>query len=726
MIDLTALSERFGVSVELLEEYRGLLEAHGIPMGEATAREEGRAQRVLMVSTHGYWGDPPPAGVPDTGGQTYYVLEVSKAWARQGREVIIFARWFQPFPRVERFADGVWLVRLAAGSDQFVRKEEIYELCAPLAEAGTAVGALFGAEGVMGHYADGMAVAVEIGERLGVPAVTTPHSMGVLKMMRLGWDPLDQAQLRDPEYHFWTRETYELAALRGTNFEIANTPREPEILDEFYGVQFPSAVMPAGAAKPFFEAGAGPVDAEMLARFGVQERRYVLFWGRLSEAKFVEGVVQVLGEARALRPDLAGDVVALIIGGSPDDPSEEEREVEEAVRREMLRYGLGPDDVRRVESQDHAVLAPLSRGGLAYVGMQKLEPFGMGAAEAMGAGLPTLISSNAGITRWLTDGEHALFVRPGEPREAAEGLLSLLEDEDRWKKLSADGRAKSLADFSWDGIARRQGLVLDALCAGEDPRGADPTPVVALEHFQRRTGRAYHRTTPAWRGDLPHIKDHHVTASARLVPLLVERAAAARAEGRRLTVAVGGESGSGKSEIAHLLTLMLRPEGVQGVVIPGDAFFKLSPAQNHANRIACDARGALADGVGPQEVDLERLDRILAAGLDRGTAQVSIPSDCRAIPGRRYPQVPVSLEGVDVLLIDLTYSLLLDHASCKVFLERSVLDHIDAVRERNLTRDPNQDFDFVQRVLEREHSIIGPLVEQAAIVVDKQYEVRKG
>ena len=35
-------------------------------------------ERILMISTHGYWGNPPPAGVPDTGGQTFYVLEVSK------------------------------------------------------------------------------------------------------------------------------------------------------------------------------------------------------------------------------------------------------------------------------------------------------------------------------------------------------------------------------------------------------------------------------------------------------------------------------------------------------------------------------------------------------------------------------------------------------------------------------------------------------------------------
>ena len=45
----------------------------------------------------------------------------------------------------------------------------------------------------------------------------------------------------------------------------------------------------------------------------------------------------------------------------------------------------------------------------------------------------------------------------------------------------------------------------------------------------------------------------------------------------RLTVAISGESGSGKSEICILLTFMLPKLGFKGAVVPGDAFFKLPP-----------------------------------------------------------------------------------------------------------------------------------------------------
>jgi glycosyltransferase involved in cell wall biosynthesis len=729
MDDLARLAGKWGIdTVERMERYRRLFEEHGIPADGLAVdsappdAEAPVARRILNVSTHGYWGDPPPAGVPDTGGQTHYVLEISKAWARQGRRVIILARWFKGFPRVERIADGVWLVRVRAGGDAFVRKEEIFGLAPEMAEEGVAVAGLFAADGVIGHYADGMVVATEMAERLSLPLICVPHSLGVLKMMRLGMDPDDQADLRDARYHFWMRESFELAALEAVNFEIANTPREPEILQEVYDRTYPHEVMPAGAARPFFDVAERPIDRALLGRIGLTERRYLLFWGRMSQAKNVAGVVRVLGEARKIAPAETDDVVAVIVGGSPYNPSQEERQIEEQIRREMLGFGLGGNDVVRLESQTHDQLAPLARAGLAYVGMQHLEPFGMGAAEAMGAGLPTLISSAAGITRWLKDGDEALFVDPDDAAGAARKLVGLLKDPAAWERLAERGRRKALDDFSWPGIATRIGRVFDRLHAGEDPRHATGGQQTA-ERFTRRTGRAYHRLSPAWRGDIPRIEPHHVDAATALLPETATRIRRAHDEGRRLTVGLGGESGSGKTEIAHLLALMLRREGLNGIVLAGDAFFVRPPAENHRYRVEADGRGALEEAIGPDEVDLARLDRILAAARERATARVEVPSDCRRLPGRRYPDVPVSLEGIDALFIDLTYALLLENLGWKVFLERGCLTQLDSVEERNRERDPDQDFAFVRRVLEIEHAIIAPLRSRADIVVDADYRI---
>ena len=74
----------------------------------------------------------------------------------------------------------------------FVRKEDIYALCPALAWHSTVIGRLFHAEGVVGHYADGMVNAVEVGEELKIPVVNVPHSLGVIKMKNMAKDPFDQ------------------------------------------------------------------------------------------------------------------------------------------------------------------------------------------------------------------------------------------------------------------------------------------------------------------------------------------------------------------------------------------------------------------------------------------------------------------------------------------------------------------------------------------------------
>ena len=35
--------------------------------------------------------------------------------------------------------------------------------------------------------------------------------------------------------------------MRGGNFEVANTPEEPEMLKKYYDLEVPNTVMPAGA-----------------------------------------------------------------------------------------------------------------------------------------------------------------------------------------------------------------------------------------------------------------------------------------------------------------------------------------------------------------------------------------------------------------------------------------------------------------------------------------------
>jgi glycosyltransferase involved in cell wall biosynthesis/uridine kinase len=717
---LQKAASRYDLSIALLEEYRDIFLENGIPMFLAKKTPK-YARRIVMVSTHGYWSDPPPAGVPDTGGQTYYVLEVSRVWARMGRKIIILARWFRPYARVESLDKNLWLVRIPAGSDKFVRKEDIYPLVPELAEHAVAVSALFGAHAVMGHYADGMAISVEAGERLGIPTVIIPHSLGINKVISLGFDPDDPGTWFDEKYNFGTRESYELAALEGANLEVANTLAEPDILREYYGKEFSHIVMPAGAGSDFFDIYKKP-GTELLDKYGLIPFKYLIYFGRFSEAKNVPGVVALFGEAQLIDKELMKGIKLVLVGGSPENPQPEEVSVENSITSMMKHYGLKESDVVRLPSQEWRTLAVLAHHSLFYAGMQKMEPFGMGVAEAMAAGAPVIISSRAGIALWIADDREGVVVNPDDPHGAAERVVSLIEDEKRLRNMARRGNRLCRDTFSWVAIARDQGEMIDSLCQGKPPHGVIKKGNVRSA-FTQRKGRAYHRLAFAWRGDPPVIRKKHKKAATELFPSVVRKIVNARKRKERVIVAIGGESGAGKTEIAEYLRFLLRKEKMWGVTIAGDAFFRLTPAENHKARLAAYAEGRLDHYLGPSEVDLEKLDTILKRAATRTVNELSVPSDCRRLGSRRYTDVPVDLGGIDAVFVDLTYSLLLKNVTLKVFLESDYAGRINEVRERNYDRDPDQDFEFIVKVLEIEHRIIQELRQEADFIVTADYEV---
>ncbi|MFH1722127.1 MAG: glycosyltransferase, partial [Candidatus Altiarchaeota archaeon] len=355
-----------------------------------------------------------------------------------------------------------------------------------------------------------------------------------------------------------------------------------------------------------------------------------------------------------------------------------------------------------------------------YVGMQEMEPFGMGAAEAMGVGLPVVISKAAGITQWMKDGKDGIIVNPHDPQATAKKLLSFLTREKKFNDISKNGYLLARKKFSWGGIAEHIAEFSDKLVCNKVP-SIKSKGTRGKKQITARTGRAYHRLTFAWRGDPPIIKDHHKHAAEGILPYIME---AVKSSKKRVTIAIGGESGSGKTEIAEYLRFLMRRENVWGATLSGDAFFKLPPAQNHEQHMKAYESKRLEQWIGPQEVDLKRLDNLLAKALNKKTHLIFTPSDTRSLGSRRYENVPLDLTNTDVVTVDLTYALLLNNIAIKIFLEKDYLEKIEDIKSRHLLRDPDQDFEFIKKVLEIEHAIIAPLREKADLIVTRDYDVK--
>jgi len=210
------------------------------------------------------------------------------------------------------------------------------------------------------------------------------------------------------------------------------------------------------------------------------------------------------------------------------------------------------------------------------------------------------------------------------------------------------------------------------------------------------------------KGDVLKIKPHH-TAAARAVYDLI-RDDVKSAPGR-FVAAVGGESGSGKSETAAELARLAGEDGAPALVLQQDDYFVLPPKTNARKR-----REDFA-WVGPGEVRLSLLDEHL--GLARDPAVVEIEKPLSLFDEDELAAEVVSLADIKLVVVEGTYTTSLANVDRRVFIDRDYRATAEARAERGRE---GQD-DFLERVLAREHEFIAPLKGRADIIINADYAV---
>ena len=210
------------------------------------------------------------------------------------------------------------------------------------------------------------------------------------------------------------------------------------------------------------------------------------------------------------------------------------------------------------------------------------------------------------------------------------------------------------------------------------------------------------------RGDIFIIGAHHRAAARQLaddiVPLLI-------ADITSLAIGISGESGSGKSELAQALSDALSEQDIDSIILQQDDYFHYPPRTNDARR-RDDIRW-----VGPQEVDLDRLDANIAA-LMHGE---SIVKPLVIYAENRIATESVARPGARILLIEGTYVSRLRHLSHRIFIDRTYTQ-TKVARKRRAREAPEP---FIERVLDIEHQLIKTQKTSADWIVDSEYSVRR-
>jgi mannosylfructose-phosphate synthase len=413
----------------------------------------------MMISTHGYVSANPEFGMPDTGGQVVYVLELSKCLARMGYRVDILTRRFEDQPPSEPVSDRVRILRFPCGGKDFIPKEV---LCDSIPEWVTNVERYVRSKRlryafINSHYWDAGLAAQSLANRLEIPHVHTPHSIGAWKRDNMDGDP----EQLERKYNFRRRVREEKVVYDECDLLVATTPPQRDILTngEYDAAAHKIKVIPPGYDDTRF------FPVSLASRRALKEEleldgRIVLALGRMAKNKGYDLLLRSMSSVfRRL------ENVRLLLAVGSTEPNEAESDQIEDLKE--LADALGIAD--RVIFRDYIPdewLADYYRAADVFALSSRYEPFGMTAVEAMACGTPTVVTTEGGLWEHVTWGLDALYANPFDPEAFGHAIHAVLAYPRVAQQMIKYGSQTARARFTWTGIAQQLLSVLQSADLG--------------------------------------------------------------------------------------------------------------------------------------------------------------------------------------------------------------------------------------------------------------------
>jgi len=411
-------------------------------------------KRILMISTHGYFEGKPSLGLPDTGGQVVFVIELSKALAKSGYKVDILTRQFEDFSEIETINENVQIVRIPCGGNDFIPKEYLVENLPELIDGFVehCQNNNLKYEFIDSHYWDAGFVGTRLGKIFDIPVIFTPHSLGIWKKMEMEETlakkgiEIDEEEF-EKEYNFKKRNEAEKMIMSNAAKVVATTPQQMDIICEKYGI-------PEGKVAiitPGFDANKyQKIDKKQLTRV-VEERnlpdKFIMTVGRIASNKGYDLLIQAMKYVLEEIPD-----IKLVLRIGSQKPTENEIRQKEELLKLAEKLGISDKLLFLDYIEELEYLYNMAR---VFVLASTYEPFGMTAIEAMACGTPAVVTDKGGLKYFLEDGKDAIIVNPFDTGKLGKTIVTLLKDQGLYNEISQKGYQKAHSMFTWEMIANK-------------------------------------------------------------------------------------------------------------------------------------------------------------------------------------------------------------------------------------------------------------------------------
>ncbi len=171
------------------------------------------------------------------------------------------------------------------------------------------------------------------------------------------------------------------------------------------------------------------------ARYAGNDEKILVHISNFRPVKRVRDVVDIFAMVNSVTP-----ARLLMIGDGPEVP---------AVHQYIQSVGLA-ERVYFLGKQER-VVELLSISDLFLLPSEK-ESFGLAALESMACGTPVIASTAGGLPEVVRDGETGFLLPVGNVEAMANKAVEILQDHEKWRQISENGRRHSLRNFHIDHV----------------------------------------------------------------------------------------------------------------------------------------------------------------------------------------------------------------------------------------------------------------------------------
>jgi uridine kinase len=206
-------------------------------------------------------------------------------------------------------------------------------------------------------------------------------------------------------------------------------------------------------------------------------------------------------------------------------------------------------------------------------------------------------------------------------------------------------------------------------------------------------------------GDVLLIAEKHKKAAEKILDFIL------KAKTEKFIVAISGESGSGKSELAHVLARKLNKEGILAKPLHIDNYYRIHPLE----RTEWRKKNGIQNVVGLGEYDWETLYQ----NVDDFKNDRKSTMPCVDLVTEQIDQLTTDFNGVDMLIIDGLYAVNTKGADLCVFIELTYHE----TKKAQILRGKEPQNEYRMMVLEQEHQVVQTLKPNANLLVTMEYDV---